>query len=53
MTSRRCKDCARQLTPCPAKLRADGEQTYVGFYPCQCNEAREEDAERDEWKVPA
>jgi hypothetical protein len=43
-----CKDCGRKLTPCPARF--DGEPTYVGFYPCQCNEARIEDVEREEWK---
>jgi hypothetical protein len=32
-----CENCGRELTPCPAKLRADGEQTYVGFIPCACD----------------
>jgi hypothetical protein len=49
--TRRCGDCGRRLEPCEAKLRADGEQTYAGFYPCPCNEAREENAEIDEWLV--
>lgn len=32
-----CDKCGKPLTPAPGKLRADGEQTYVGFYPCACD----------------
>lgn len=30
-----CK-CGRELTPAPA--RWDGELTYVGYYPCRCDD---------------
>lgn len=43
---KRCEDCDSLLRPCPA--RVDGEETYVGYYPCQCEEARTEDRELDE-----
>ncbi len=26
------------MRPAPAKLRADGEQTYVGFVACLCDQ---------------
>ena len=32
-----CEHCGKALKPAPAKLRADGEQTYCGFLPCACN----------------
>jgi hypothetical protein len=33
-----CKKCGREMRPAPAKLRADGEQTYVGFISCLCDQ---------------
>ena len=41
---KRCSECGLELTPAPARF--DGEPTFVGYYPCQCDEARAEDAER-------
>lgn len=32
----KCEHCEKELNPAPAKLRADGEQTYCGFIPCAC-----------------
>lgn len=29
-----CVDCGRVAVPCRA--RADGEDTYVGYHPCEC-----------------
>jgi len=52
MKEMRCDDCGSKMDPCPAKLRADGEQTYVGFYACTCEEARLDDAEWEEWNRP-
>jgi hypothetical protein len=46
---RRCELCGAELDPCPARF--DGEGTYCGFYPCQCDEARAEDSDRQEWIV--
>jgi hypothetical protein len=43
----RCVDCGMRLAPCPARF--DDEDTYVGYYACQCNEAREEAEQRAEW----
>lgn len=37
MNGRTCDNCGKELVPAPAKLRADGEQTYCGFYPCACD----------------
>jgi len=45
----RCENCGRLLSPCPGKLHATGERSYVGYYPCPCDEARAEDADREEW----
>ena len=32
-----CPDCGREMKPCPA--RVDGEDTFIGFYPCVCSRA--------------
>lgn len=32
-----CNNCGSELIPAPAKLRADGEQTYCGLFPCACD----------------
>lgn len=32
-----CNKCGREMKPAPAKLRADGEQTYCGYLPCACD----------------
>ncbi len=37
LSVKNCEHCGKALTPAPAKLRADGEQTYCGFIPCACN----------------
>lgn len=34
----KCEHCNKTLNPAPAKLRADGEQTYCGYFPCNCQE---------------
>lgn len=47
---RRCELCGAKLDPCPS--RCDGEDTYCGFYPCLCEAAREEEAERAEFGFP-
>lgn len=31
----RCRQCGRLYVECPA--RADGEDTFVGYYPCVCS----------------
>lgn len=49
MPTRRCEDCGRALTPCPA--RWDGEDTYVGYYACPCEEARTEDTDLEECRT--
>lgn len=30
-----CKDCGRKMRPAPA--RRDGEETTVGYFPCECS----------------
>jgi hypothetical protein len=37
MNNQNCKLCGRELKPAPAKW--NGEPTYVGYYPCPCNES--------------
>ena len=31
-----CDKCGREMIPAPAMW--DGEPTYVGYYPCRCDE---------------
>lgn len=31
-----CEHCGREMQPCPGKLHATGERSYVGLFPCAC-----------------
>jgi hypothetical protein len=35
MENRICVGCGKPLIPCPARF--DGEDTFVGYFPCTCN----------------
>ncbi len=35
-TTHHCEHCGREMKPCPGKLHANGERSYVGYFPCAC-----------------
>lgn len=46
-----CKVCGKQLIPAPARF--DGEATYVGYFPHDCQRAPQVNKEVQDWEYQA